>query len=68
MFARAEIYRPGMLSRPTLTFSRPAVPAWMRRLAATKVAMMMGHLVMAFREARQMQRALRKTHPFSVDH
>jgi len=67
MFARAETY-PAMLSQPTLKLSRPAVPAWMRRLAATKVAMMIGHFVAAFREAREMQRALRKTHPFGVDH
>jgi hypothetical protein len=64
MFARVETFRPEMLPRPSVTLSRPAVPAWMRRLAATKAAMMIGHLVVSFREARQMQRALRKTHPF----
>jgi hypothetical protein len=64
MLARVATYRPEMLSGPSVTISRPTVPAWMRRLAATKAAMMIGHLVAAFSEARQMQRALRKTHPF----
>jgi hypothetical protein len=53
-----------MLSQPSVTLARPEVSAWLRGLASTQAAKMMGDLVVAFREARHMQRALLKSHPF----